>query len=225
MGDTLVEILITLTVIGIGATAILLAFATSISGSGQERSAATFDTMLRTAAAEVTSDIQQQSSTIFASCSGAWTVNTTPGSIPLPNAPAPAPQYTATIVGAQYWQTSGTSPYSFTTPPATPTNTGCPANVGTSPPGPQQLTVQVSGNGRSESITTVVQDPIAPQGGSTCQFPASKLVWVDQPSNGNAASVLYPAPSVALEDQNGCVVQNDASSVQLAITTGPTGRR
>ena len=224
-GDTLVEILITLTVIGIGATAILLAFATSISGSGQERTAATLDSMLRTAAAEVTSDMQQQSSTIFASCSGAYTVNTTAGSIPLPNAPAPAPQYTATIVGAQYWQTSGASPYSFTTPPAAPTNTGCPANVGTSPPGPQQLTIQVSGGGRSESITTVVQDPVAPPGGATCvpALPASKLVWVDQPSDGNAASVLYPAPTIALEDSNNCVVQTDASTVQLAIATGPSG--
>ena len=224
IGDTLVEILITLTVIGIGATAILLAFATSISGSGQERTAATFDSMLRTAAAEVTSDIQQQSSAVFANCSGAYTVNTTPGSIPLPNAPAPAPQYTATIQWAQYWQTSGANPYSFTAQ-AVPTNTGCPANVGTSPPGPQQLTIQVSGGGSSQSITTVVQDPLAPQGGTTCvpALPASKLVWINQPSNGNAASVLYPAPTIALEDANNCVVQNDASSVHLAIATGPNG--
>ena len=218
-GDTLIEILITLTVIGIGATAILLAFATSISGSGQERTAASFDTLLRTAAAEVTSDIQQQSSTLFATCSGAYTVNTTSGSIPLPNA-----QYTATIASAQYWQTSGAGAYSFTSQ-AAPTNSGCPANVGTSPPGPQQLTIQVTGGGRSESITTVVQDPVAPQGGTTCvpALPASKLVWVDQPGNGNAASVLYPAPTIALEDANNCVVQNDASSVVLAIAPPTNG--
>ena len=87
-GDTLIEILIALAVIGIAATAILLAFATTISGSGQHRNLVTMDTMLRSASAEVTAAIQQQSSTVFAACSGAYTVNQV--SIPLPNANAPA---------------------------------------------------------------------------------------------------------------------------------------
>ena len=46
-GDTLVEILIALTVIGIAGTAILLAFATTIAGSGTHRNVATMDSMLQ----------------------------------------------------------------------------------------------------------------------------------------------------------------------------------
>ncbi|MGO8826430.1 MAG: hypothetical protein ACLQU9_14500, partial [Acidimicrobiales bacterium] len=225
-GDTLIEILITLTVIGIGATAILLAFATSISGSGQERTAASFDTMLRTAAAEVTSDIQQQYSQAqtnptgpvglaVAQCAGANLVNQ--ASIPLPDA-----TYTATITDVQFWQTNLPS-FAFTAAQPPSSYSACPS--GTNQQGPQQLTIQVSGGGRTESITTVVQDPNAPPGGTTCvpALPASKLVWVDQPGNGNAASVLYPSPTIALEDANNCVVQTDASSVVLAITPPTNG--
>ena len=222
-GDTLVEILIALAVIGIASTAILLAFATSISGSGAHRNVTTMDTMLRTAAAEVTADIQQQGSAVFANCSGAYTVNNTPGSIPLP-----AAGYTATVTGAQYWLVSGSSQYTFS-PVAPPTNAGCPSGYYAAAPaqpgnpGPQQLTVQVSFKGTSQSITTVVQNPISAASGTACSYPASQLAWVQQPDNGNAGSALFPAPTVVVEDKTGCVVQNDLSQVQLAIHSGPSG--
>ena len=219
-GDTLVEILIALTVIAVASTAILLAFATSISGSGAHRNVTTMDTMLRTAAVEVAADIQQQGSTVFATCSGAAVVNQgLPGSIPLPNPqPLPAPQYTASITGVQYWNSST---YSFTSLQSPP-GTSCP--TGANPTGPQQLTVKVSfPNTTSQSITTVVQDPLAPSSVTNCQFPASQLVWVQQPDNGNAGSALFPAPTVVVEDKTGCVVQNDLSQVKLAIHSGPNG--
>src|SRR5271165_4235402 len=95
-GDTLVEILIALTVIGIAATAILLAFATTISGSGDHRNEVNLDTMLRTASAEVTAGIQQQASTYFSNCSGAASYST-PGSIALPNS-----SYSAFVASVQY---------------------------------------------------------------------------------------------------------------------------
>ena len=114
-GDTLVEILITLAVIGIAATAIMLAFATSISGSGSHRNVATMDTMLRTASAEVSAAIQAQPSTQFTACSGANTINQNlPGSIPLPD-----PNYTASITSAQYWNATTASFSSAVTPPGT----------------------------------------------------------------------------------------------------------
>ncbi len=59
----MVEILLALTVIGIAGTAILLAFATSLSGSNDHRNLVNMNTMLRTAAAEVTVAVQQQYST------------------------------------------------------------------------------------------------------------------------------------------------------------------
>ena len=73
-GDTLVEILIALTVIGIAGMAILLAFATAISGSGRTATWRPWTPTLRTAAAEVTAAIQQQPSAVFANCSGAYLV-------------------------------------------------------------------------------------------------------------------------------------------------------
>jgi hypothetical protein len=210
-GDTMVEVLIAIAVIAIAATAILAAFATSISGSGAQRTAVTMDTMLRTASAEVTSAIQQQSSTVFGNCSGAYLVNQSP--IALPDS-----AYTATISGVQYWD-STTNTFTPSTP-QTPVNGPCPS--GANPIGPQQLTVQVTYQSTTQSITTVVQNPVPPTS-STCQYPASQLVWVAQPTTGNAGSALFPAPTVVLEDRTGCIVQNDASQINLSIASGPSG--
>ncbi len=219
-GDTLVEILIALAVIGIAATALLLAFATSISGSGEHRNLATFDTMLRTASAEASSLIQQQSLADFTSCSGAYLVNQQ--GIPLPNAAAPAANpYSASITGVQYWN-SAANPPAFTTLPWTPTTT-CPPGV--TGGGPQLLTVTVSFHGgsgnTSSSLTTAVDNPIPPPPASSCVGGATQLVWVSQPGNGSAGSALYPAPTLVLENSTGCIEQTDASSVTLSVASGP----
>ena len=220
-GDTLVEILIALAVIGIAATAILLAFATSISGSGEHRNLATMDTMLRTASAEVTSAIQQQSNAVFSSCSGAYQLNQQGIALPNPSAPSPNP-YSASITGAQYWNSAATPAPAFTGLPWTPT-TSCPGGV--TGGGPQLLTVTVNFNGSSgaasSSITTVVDNPNSPPPASSCGDPATQLVWVAQPGNGSAGSALYPAPTLVLEDGNDCVEQTDASQVKLSVSSGP----
>ena len=54
-GDTLVEVLLAIVILGMASVAILMAFATSISGTAQHRSIATMDTVLRTAAEEAIS--------------------------------------------------------------------------------------------------------------------------------------------------------------------------
>ena len=86
----------------------------------------------------------------------------------------------------------------------------------------QQLTITVTKGSASSSITTVVADPISPNasGAPPCQYPASQLAWVQQPSTGPAGASLFPVPSVAVEDKTGCIVQSDASPVTLAITAG-----
>jgi len=207
MGDSLVEILLAITIISIAAVSILLAFATSIAGTGEHRNLATFDTVLRTASAEVSSDIQQQSASSFANCSGAYQVNAAaPGSIPLPTS------YSAQITSVAYWNGSA-----FMTPQAPAQS--CP--TGALPNSPQELTITVSYKGSSSSITTVVDDPITPpSSGTTCQYAASQLVWLQQPSSGLAGAALFPVPTVAVEDKTGCIIQSDASQVSLAITAG-----
>ena len=113
-GDSLIEVLIALTVISLTAVALLLAFGTSIAGSGEDSHIATFDTALRTASAEVTSFIQQQPSSNFANCSGASQYST-PGSISLPSG------YSARVTAVAYWNGSG-----FTS--AQPPGASCPSS-------------------------------------------------------------------------------------------------
>jgi Bacterial Ig-like domain (group 3) len=214
----MIELLLAMTIIGVAALSILVAFATSINGTGVHRNLATFDTVLRTASAEVTGDIQQQSAAAFANCSGAYQINTTPGSIPLPT------NYSATITSVGYWNGSGY------TNPQTPVGTGCPAGTLLNTLGnfysSQQVTVTVTKTGSSgptsSSITTVVVDPTSPNssGAPPCQYGPYQLAWVQQPTTGPAGAALFPVPSVAVEDKTGCIIQSDASPVTLAITSG-----
>ena len=68
-GDTLIEVLLAIVVLGLASVALLMAFATSISASAEHRSLTTFDTVLRTASEEAISQIQnQQPNSLFGTC-------------------------------------------------------------------------------------------------------------------------------------------------------------
>ena len=220
-GDTLVEILISLAVIGIAATAIMLAFATTISSSGVHRNLVTMDTMLRTASAEVSAAISQQPASTFAGCSGAYQINqgvqpytVNAGTIPLPSA-----EYAATISEVSYWNTTNNQPSPAVAPTAT-----CPTGV--TGGGPQLLTVSVQykpaggGTPPPSTITSVVDNPNSATAASTCGTPA-QLLWVEQPGNGNAGTALFPQPTLVIEDASNCIEKLDASSVKLSVASGP----
>ncbi len=155
-GDTLVEILIALAIMGIAATAILLAFTTAISGSGDHRSEVTLDSMLRAASEEATGLIQHQS---FSSCAGA-DLYAAPGSIPLSN-----PAYSASISSVSYESANPAAPtgddsYTFSAPQTPPTGS-CPSSPFTPNPyadSPQQITVKVTYTG-SNGPSTHFHDP------------------------------------------------------------------
>lgn len=225
-GDTLVEILIALSIIGIAATAILLAFATTISGSGAHRNEVTLDTMLRTASTEVSAAIEQQSTATFSSCAGAYVYHT-PGSIPLPN-----PAYSAYISAVQYESANPAASgdtYALSAPQAP--STTCPTGSTPNPyaDSPQMLTISVTytgqGGGTPSTIQTVVDDPNSPPSATSCTSPY-QLVFLEQPTdgpNGSAGSVgsaLYPPAIVQIEDKNGNPCQNDFATVKLSITAG-----
>ena len=89
-GDTLIEVLIAVVVLGLASTSLMLGFSTSIWGSSDYRSVATVDTVLRSAAEEVTTQLQQQSSTQWGNCSA-------------PQVPSVPSGYTAQILSEQYW--------------------------------------------------------------------------------------------------------------------------
>ncbi|HEY5103644.1 MAG TPA: type II secretion system protein, partial [Acidimicrobiales bacterium] len=91
-GDTLLEVLIALVVLGMASVALLISFATSISASSTYRDVATLDSVLRTASEEVITQIQQQPAALFQSCAGAANVTF---SLPV--------GYSAAITAVSYW--------------------------------------------------------------------------------------------------------------------------
>ena len=194
-GDTLVEVLIALVVIGVASLSIVLAFSTSIWGSADYRVTATVDTALRSAAEESTTTLDQLSPTIWGTCSDASTeqsqLQTAVQSV------LPSVNYTATESIA-YWNGQ-----SFTGT--------CVANAA------QQITVTVSYKGTAYSITTVVDDPVMPT--IAVGVTAAKLAFVEQPASSGiaAGSTLSPWPMVAIEDVNSKVVQDDLSAATLTV--------
>ena len=129
-GDTLIEVLVALAVLGISAASLLLAFATSISASAQHRNLAVSDAILRSAAETIYSEIQ--SNVVPLACS--TTAATYQSDITAYTSLVPSiwsSFYQVTITTVTYWTGSG---FSSSTSKCTPGY-------------PQQFTVQVSGLG------------------------------------------------------------------------------
>ena len=103
-GDTLVEVLLAIVVLGLTSVALLAGFGTIISSSAEYRSLATMDTVLRSASQQAISQVGQQSGALFASCESAGPSG--PGQV---NFSLPA-GYTAVVSSVQYWNASATPP-------------------------------------------------------------------------------------------------------------------
>lgn len=108
-GDTLVEVLIAMAILGITVTALLSALLTTITSASEHRSVASIDTVARSYAEQLKYDVELQSSgsNWFIQC--APVTNTTYNGhtfSPPPNQPA---GYTVVIQGIQYWNGSTNS--------------------------------------------------------------------------------------------------------------------
>ena len=189
-GDTLVEVLIALVVLGLASVAMMMAFATTISATAEQRNLATFDTVLRSASEEVITQIQQQPAALFESCSGAAQV-----AFSLPSG------YTAQITTVKYW--NGSIFAAACTPNAAQLIT---------------LTVTDATSGRTYTNNFVVDDPLARP--VVTPGAAAQLAFVVQPGNSTMSSTLSPEPVVAVEDASGNIVTTDLSPVTLTITSG-----
>jgi hypothetical protein len=204
-GDTLVEVLLAIVILGLTSVAILVAFATSISGSAEHRSVATMDTVLRTAAEETITAIQQQSNAQFGLCP-ANRYQTLAANITLPTG------WTMQMVSVQYWDTT-TSPASFTT-------TGCVVSQPTAPQvnSPQLVTITVTSPSLvvSSPLSFAVDDPLAKP--VPLALPATHLAFVESPTSTNDGTA-FPV-QVAVEDANNNPVVSDASGITLSITSG-----
>ncbi len=188
----MVEVLLAILILGLTSVALLLAFGTAISGSAEHRSQTTFDTVLRTAAEQATTQVQQAATTLGGFCNAAAAVNFT-----LPSGYSGAIPSTS----VQYWTGS-----SFVAGVASCTSLSS-----------QRFTVTVTSNRLSGSITVVVADPLAPT--PPTAGVASQLVFLQTPGTSTAGSNFVSQPYVEVEDSQGNIVLNDLSSLSLTLTT------
>ncbi|HVA10504.1 MAG TPA: type II secretion system protein, partial [Acidimicrobiales bacterium] len=150
-GDTLIEVLLAIVILGIAGVALLTAFATAITASSQHRQIASLDASVRAASDQVIAQVQQAGNNAFgpANCTNnplgtsykpTWNLTGT---------------FTVTSYVVTYWNGS-----SFV-PPASLTN--CKGYE------PQLWTITIGSGSTSTTVSTVIYDPQAPPviGGST----------------------------------------------------------
>ncbi len=211
-GDTLIEVLIALTVIGLTATALLGAFTTSISASAQHRNLASLDTVLKSFVETATYQLGQQSSTDpkFTACA----TPTTYESLTLTQGTNPI--YSASITEVQYWQSDNTW--------------GSSCSAGTLPPQQQLLTATATNesNNVNESIQFAVSNPVyAPAPASAPMFSGtfSDTVVAGTDNTYPVYAMGTPTPSLSVSGEPSWVslVDDGAGNGTLVIDPPSTG--
>jgi len=202
-GDTLVEVLIALMVLGIASVALLIAFGTTLSASAQHRDLTNYNTVLASTNAEVSALVQQNANTLFGTCAS---LSSYPSSSTL-SANLPY-AYSAQIISVSYW--NGTSWASCTTGLDT---------------APQMITLQVTDSTTNHvyDLQVVVDNPSTIPVAAGSNLSAYKLVFVTQPSGATYNTPFANQPVVEVEDVNGNLVDSDLSPVSIALTSGPNG--
>ena len=171
-GDTLIEILVAITIFGLAGVALLGAFGVSIAGSAEHRSLATLDTVMKSFAEEATYQIQLSSSPYFTECatpSGTSTSTSSyvyyknppppsPPSLPLNDYTPPA-NYSVQITSMSFWSPSSGSFKQYYSSSGGAV-VSCPSGASA----PQLITITATGPGKgsnfiSNSISFVVQNP------------------------------------------------------------------
>ena len=203
-GDTLIEVLFAIVILGIAGVALLTGFATALTNSSNQRELVNRETSVRAASAEAIADMQNASNNLFRNSTNCTT--STPVA-PVFNLPG---KFTVTSSSVLYWNGS-----SFVAGTST---SQCQYE-------PQQWTLTVSDGTVHSTVTTVIFDPNPP---TTASYGTpAKLVFLQPtastPGSGTINSALSPQPLVAVEDSSGNIVYNDASSITLSIASGGTG--
>jgi hypothetical protein len=218
-GDTLVEVLLALIILGTASVALLIAFSTSIAASGEHRNLAVDSTVLATASQEIISQIQNTSS-LFSSACNTSPPNSAPAIKNYPyyssGVPLPAPYNTGSYV-VQYVNTTSTS-VSTGTPTIQYWNgssyqLGCLNNV------PQLITIGLSGTTYTNSF--VVQYPVGNSNGFVSGGIASALTWYQQPAQATTtiyAGSPFPVQPIIDVTDGANAVTTDLSPVTFAIT-------
>jgi type II secretory pathway pseudopilin PulG len=202
-GDTLVEVLLALIVLGLASVALLIAFSTSISASAVHRRLATSDIVLSAVSQQAIASIESQLN-LFTTCQ---TLSYFQANVPMTVPSAYSSSYTVQLTNVQYWNsTLATFGAACTTDE------------------PEEITVAVTDNGQTYSNSFVVDYPLA---GATTQpgaGTAAQLVWSTSPSSTASTSLPFTQqPVLEVEDANGNAVTTDLSPVIISIESGSSG--
>ncbi len=202
-GDTLIEVLLTLVVLGLASVALIIAFSTSISASAEHRRLATADIVLGSVSQEAIAGIGSQLS-LFTSCQTLGYYQTT---VPLTVPSSYLTLFSAQITQVQYWNANTAS--------FTPT---CVIDA------PQLITVTVTGAGGPYLNSFVVDYPLSSANSTSSAGAPTQLVFSSQPSGTNSVGLPFNTqPVVVVEDAMGNPVTTDLSPVILSIKTGTNG--
>ncbi|MGC1420213.1 MAG: fibronectin type III domain-containing protein, partial [Acidimicrobiales bacterium] len=223
-GDTLIEVLLAVVVLGLASVALIIAFGTSISASADHRNLTTVRTLLASASQQAIGEMQQSAQqALFASCNAGpgtvgspYTTGSTAVTFSVP--PSYSSLYTVGFVAAsgslnpvEWWNATSAS--------FQPT---CPAGYLN---GPQLFTIAVTqtstGDTYYNSFTvTLPQDSTKSLvAGTGCQ--ATNLQFVTQPGpSPTPANTPLGQFTVAVNCANGAPLANDDSQVVLTLSGG-----
>ena len=203
-GETLVEVLLALIVLGMASVALLIAFSTTIAASAEHRRLATADIVLSSSSEQAISAISADLN-LFQTCQPLSTYQNS-STIPLAIPAIYQNTYTVQVTNVQYW--SGSQFVSTCT-------------VGA----PQMITVTVTdASGHAYTNTFVVNYPLASSNQNTYAGAADHLVFLSQPPATNTSGVPFTTqPTVEIVDASGNIVTTDLSPVLLSLASGPSG--
>jgi hypothetical protein len=238
-GDTLIEVLLALIVLGLATVALMIAFGTSISASAEHRNLTTVNNILASASQQAIADMQMTAQqNLFASCQSSSAEILQLESLTTPYAPWGTLPSTDSAYTVQFVPLGSSSPYPVEWWNETGANAGqftptCPATYVNQP---QMFTISVTikSSGATYYESFVVTLPQASSGTSTSTStgPVTQLAFVTQPdgatSGGSqttvtAAGAPIPEFTVAAENSAGQPVNTDFSDVTLTLSGGAAG--
>ena len=214
-GDTLVEVLLAVMVLGLASVAMIIAFSTSISASAEHRHLSATGIVLDSVSQEVISEIQAQP--VLFTCpepgNGPEPLSYYQANVPMAIASPYTTEYSAAFASLD--------PVQFWNPATSSLSTSCQANE------PQMITVSVTelSNSQIFSNSFVVDSPldgITGGTGGSAYGAAAQLIFTTEPVGGTTGEQLATQPVVTVEDASNNVVIDDLSPVILTIT-GNTG--
>ncbi|HEY5438509.1 MAG TPA: hypothetical protein VIJ99_06390 [Acidimicrobiales bacterium] len=207
-GDTLVEVLLALIVLGLASVALLIAFSTSISASATHRKLATSDIVLSAVSQQAIASINSQLKLFQACQSLAYFQTHVPMSVPSQYSAS----YSVQLTSVQYWNPSNAS---FGSPGVCTVQ-----NIDQ----PVEVTVTVTNNGHSYSNSFVVDYPLAGATSQSGAGAAAGLFFTTAPSTSASTSIPFDQqPVLEVEDAAGNAVTTDLSPVIISIQSGTSG--